>query len=134
MRARDVEVPAGAGAEYCVGRGWVGIGVGPGERDARRLHRFALVPEGAFVWTRDGGGAYRLGRISGDLRAVRSAQAARLGITHVRPARWLDQGFAEAEVPAAVARTFARGGRNFQRTHDAEAERLTAGLWRDRQR
>jgi hypothetical protein len=134
MRARDVDAPAGAGAEYCVDRGWVGIGVGSGERDARRLHRFALVAEGAYVWTRDRGGAYRLGRISGDVRGVRSAHADRLGITHARPARWLDRAFAEAEVPGAVARTFARGGPNFQRTHDAEAERLTAGLWLDAQR
>jgi hypothetical protein len=29
-----------------------------------------------------------------------------------------------------VARTFARGGRNFQRTHDVEAERTTAEIWR----
>jgi hypothetical protein len=134
MRARDVEVPGGLGAEYCLGQACVGMGVGPGERDAHLLHRFAMVPEGAFVWTRDRGGAYRLGRISGDLRAVRSAQAAGLGITHVRPARWLDRAFAEAEVPGAVARTFARGGRNFQRTHDGEAERLTARLWVSGQR
>ena len=129
MRARALEVPAGAGAEYCLRTGSVGIGAGVGDRDARRLHRFAMVQEGAFVWTRDRAGAYRLGRIAGDVRAVRSAQAARVGITHVRPARWLHRAFAEAEVPAAVAQTFARGGRNFQRTHDVEAERLTAELW-----
>jgi len=50
------------------------------------------------------------------------------------PARWLSRAFAEAEVPDAVARTFARGGRNFQRTHDRDAERLTAALWHDGQR
>jgi hypothetical protein len=32
-------------------------------------------------------------------------------------------------VPVAVAATFARGGRNFQRTHDAAAERRTVELW-----
>ena len=31
--------------------------------------------------------------------------------------------------PPAVAATIARGGRNLQRTHDAEAERRTAELW-----
>ncbi len=37
---------------------------------------------------------------------------------------------AQTEVPPAVARTFARGGRNFQRTHDDGAERMTAEIWR----
>jgi len=32
-------------------------------------------------------------------------------------------------VPRAVTATFARRGRNFQRNHDEEAERLTAELW-----
>jgi len=39
---------------------------------------------------------------------------------------WLDRPFGPDEVPVAVAATFARGGRNFQRTHDAAAERRTA--------
>jgi hypothetical protein len=47
----------------------------------------------------------------------------------VRPAQWLERPFAADEVPAAVAKTFARGGRNLQRTHDADAERRTAELW-----
>jgi hypothetical protein len=47
----------------------------------------------------------------------------------VRPAQWLERPFADDEVPAAVARTFARGGRNLQRIHDADAERRTAELW-----
>jgi len=32
-------------------------------------------------------------------------------------------------VPADVAATFARGGRNLQRTHGAAVERRTAELW-----
>jgi hypothetical protein len=32
------------------------------------------------------------------------------------------------------AATFARGGRNFQRTHDAAAERRTEELWKSRAR
>ena len=51
------------------------------------------------------------------------------GLTHVRPADWLDRPIGEPEVPAGVAATFARGGRNFQRTHGDTVERRTAELW-----
>jgi hypothetical protein len=83
----------------------------------RRLERFGEVPEGAFVWTRDGDGMYRLGRIAGPLRGEE------------RRVDWLDRPFGEDEVPGAVAATFARSGRNFQRTHSGPAERQTAELW-----
>src|SRR5687768_8536565 len=97
MRSRERDdVPPGAGAEHGLRTGAVGIGRGRG------LERFAGLPDGAFVWTRDTDGLYHLGRISGPLRRDESP---------------------------AVAATFARGGRNFQRTHDAAAERLTAELW-----
>jgi hypothetical protein len=129
MVARDRELPAGAGAEYGLAHGLVGIGTADDERGARRLHRFALVPEGAFVWTRDAAGRYRVGRITGPVREDASPAAEAVGMRHVRPAEWLERAFDEAEVPAAVAKTFARGGRNFQRTHDEEAERQTAELW-----
>jgi hypothetical protein len=129
MRARDVDVPAGAGAEYGLAHGLVGIGTGSDERSARRLHRFATVPEGAFVWTRDRAGGYHLGRISGPVREDDSAEAQQVGIRHVRPTQWLERAFAEAEVPPAVARTFARGGLNFQRTHDTAGARRTAAIW-----
>lgn len=85
----------------------------------RRLERFGEVPEGSFVWTRDGDGMYRLGRIAGPLRG------------EVRAVEWLVRPFGEDEVPTAVAATFARGGRNFQRTHSERAERETEGLWCD---
>ena len=75
MRARDLDVPPGAGAEYGLSSGVVGI-------------------------------------------------------VHVRDTTWLRRPFPEQEVPPAVAQTFARGGRNFQRTHDVEAERITAEIWR----
>ena len=52
-----------------------------------------------------------------------------VGLTHVRPVAWLRRAFGEDEVPDAVAKTFARGGRNLQRTHDDDAERLSAKLW-----
>jgi hypothetical protein len=51
----------------------------------------------------------------------------------VRAADWLERPFGEDEVPAGVAATFARAGRNFQRTHGDAVERRTAELW-DRRR
>jgi hypothetical protein len=130
MRARDLDVPAGAGAEYGLASGVVGIGPGRGEKASRSLHRFATVPTGVFVWTRDRAGNYHLGQIAGAVREDRSPAAVAVGIVHVRDATWLPRAFEEKEVPRAVARTFARGGRNFQRTHDDEAERMTAEMWR----
>jgi hypothetical protein len=129
MRARDLDVPPGAGAEHGIRRGVVGIGPGSGEKAARMLHRFATVADGAFVWTRDRAGGYHLGRLSGPMIEDCSPGARALGIVHVRPVRWLQRVFAEADVPVGVAATFARGGRNFQRVHDEESERLTAELW-----
>ncbi len=130
MRSRDLEVPPGAGAEYGLARGVVGIGPGSREKAARMLHRFAEVPAGVFVWTRDCAGGYHLGQIAGDLRDDRSPAALAVGIVHVRDTTWVGRVFRETEVPLAVARTFARGGRNFQRTHDRDAERMTAEIWR----
>jgi hypothetical protein len=43
---------------------------------------------------------------------------------------WLARGLTQGDVPPAAAQTFARGGRNFQRTHDDEAERMSAETWR----
>jgi len=129
MRARDLDLPAGAGADYGLAAGIVGIGPGVGEKAARMLHRFATVPAGSFVWTRASAGSYHLGQISGDLREDRSPAAVSVGLVHVRATTWLARAFDETEVPRAVADTFARGGRNFQRTHDGEAERMTAEIW-----
>ena len=152
MRPRDRDLPAGAGAEYGLTYGLVGIGdalaepaaggmralddavaaaAERGEKAGRMLRRFAELPDGAFVWTRVGDGSYRLGRIAGPWRYDASAAARAVGIHHVRPADWLDRPFGDHEVPPAVAATFARGGRNLQRIHDAGAERATAALWDD---
>jgi hypothetical protein len=130
MRARDLDLPAGVGADYAIARGLVGIGPGRGDKAERMLHRFATLPDGVFVWTRERAGGYRLGRVAGPVREDRSAGARSVGLSHVRPADWLERVFRDSEVPEAVARTFARGGRNLQRTHDDEAERLTVALWR----
>jgi hypothetical protein len=123
MRARDRDV---LGADHGLAHGLVAIG---DEQAERMLDRFAALPEGTFVWTRAGDGTYRLGRVAGELFRDDSPSAREVGLPHARPADWLDRAFAEGEVPAAVAATFARGGRNFQRTHDEAAERRTAELW-----
>jgi hypothetical protein len=129
MRARDRDVPDGAGARHALEHGIVGLGLTRGVKGDRMVDRFAAVPDGSLVWTRLGDGTYRLGRIDGPVRFDDSPAARGVGIHHVRPATWLDRPIGEDEVPAAVAATFARGGRNFQRTHDAAAERRSAELW-----
>jgi hypothetical protein len=147
MRARHRDVPAGAGADHGVEHGLVGTGdaLDPppatldeaiaaareayGEKAARMLERFAELPDGTFVWTRGTDGTYHLGRIAGPWRYDDTSASREVGIHHVRPANWLERPFGEDEVPAAVAETFARGGRNLQRTHDEAAERRTAALW-----
>jgi hypothetical protein len=143
MRARSVDVPAGEGADEALERGIVGIGeplpgkpgsleeavTGLSERHGakagRLLKAFASVPEGTFVWTRSSDGWFRLGRVTGPWRYL----ASRTGIAHTRPAGWLERPFGPDDVPAAVAATFARGGRNFQRIHSERAEERTRSLW-----
>jgi hypothetical protein len=127
MRARGHDdVERGAGAEHGLRLGVVAIG----DRDARRIERLAGLPDGAFVWTRDRDGRYWLGRV--EAGAVRRAPDDAAGLTHVRPARWRDRPFGDDEVPAAVAASFARGGRNLQRIRDPSAGAATAACWRAR--
>jgi hypothetical protein len=131
MRARDRDLPAGAGADHGVRHGLVGTGSDDTPKGARMLDRFAALPEGTFVWTRTSDGFYRLGRITGPWRRDDSAAARRTGIHNVRAANWLDRPIGEDEVPAAVAETFARGGRNLQRIHGVRAEEATLALWNE---
>ncbi len=104
-------------AAASIARGEVWIRDPGGEKGERAARRFAELPDGVFVWTRDVDGWYWLGRL-GPVMGER-----------VRRAEWLDRPFGEDEVPPAVAATFARGGRNFQRTHSQAGERRTAELW-----
>lgn len=99
------------------------------DRLARRIERFAAVEDGSFVWTRDQDGLFRLGRISGPYRYDGATEAAAVDLVHVRACRWLDAPFTEAAVPPAVVATFGRGGRNFQRTHDADVAAQTQRVW-----
>ena len=135
MRSRrDGLDPRGA-LERALRRGLVGFGeagvegAAALERLARRVQRFAAVPDGSFVWTRDGDGHYRLGRVDGPYRYDNDPAAVAVDLLHVRPCTWCPIPVAEAEVPAAVVATFGRGGRNFQRTHDAQVGAQTARLW-----
>jgi hypothetical protein len=129
MRARDRDdVPPGAGADAGVEHGFVGIGPGTGAKAERMARAFAALPDGAFLWTRTSDGALHLGRVAGPLQEPGAAARA-VGLTHVRPATWLERPFGPDEAPAAVVATFRRGGLNLQRTHDAGAERRTAELW-----
>ena len=148
MRARNRDdVPAGAGAEHGLRRGLVGIGERlrtvpesadeaaaaaadqDGEKAGRMVEKLAALPAGTLVWTRDREGGFRLGRIVGPWRYDASDDAVAVGIHHVRETRWLPRTFAEDEVPAAVAETVRRGGRNLQRTHDEDAERRSVEIW-----
>lgn len=128
MRSRTLDLPAGAGAEYGLEHGVVGIGPGDGPKAERMLRAFADLAVGTFVWTRTADDRFHLGRIAGPLREDDAAATA-VGLPYVRPADWLSRPFGPDEVPADVAATFARGGRNLQRTHSASAEARTAQLW-----
>jgi hypothetical protein len=128
MRSRTRELPAGVGAEYGLAHGLVGIGPGEGAKAQRMLRAFAELPDGTFVWTRDTDVRYHLGRLAGPLREDAAAER-EVGLPYVRAADWLKRPFGPDEVPADVAATFARGGRNLQRTHSESAQRRTAELW-----
>jgi hypothetical protein len=148
MRSRTIEAHPGAGADFAVRHGLVGIGerldtIPPtpaeailgvarayGERAGRLLARFIGLPDGTFVWTRQSDGAYRLGQVAGRWMYDDSPAARAVGIHHLRPARWSPRRFHDGDVPGGVAHAFARGGRNLQRTHDRPAERETAAYWK----
>lgn len=98
-------------------------------REGRAAARGVYAPDGAFVWTRDDDGHLWLGRLNGPWRYDDSMQASVAGIHHVRATDWAARPVASLDVPADVRATFARGGRNFQRTHSAAAEAQTAALW-----
>lgn len=147
MRSRCADVDPGLAVERALTLGVVGVGgrlprlprdlrdaLGLTEeahdlRVARRLERFAAVPGGAFVWTRDGEGLFHLGRVAGEWRYDDDPAALEADLVNVRDCTWLTQPVAPAEVPAAVLHTFARGGRNFQQTHDPDVGTQSHEVW-----
>ncbi len=101
-----------------------------GERAARRLRRFAEVPDGAFVWTREPDGLYHLGRLTGPWRYDSDPAALAADLVHIRDCEWSPEPFPETAVPTGTAYTFSRGGRNFQRIRDAATEVQSEKLWK----
>ncbi len=99
------------------------------DRLARRLRRFAAVEDGVHVWTRDIDGMYWLGRLAGEWFYDDRPEAAAVDLVHVRPCQWLKAPIADARVPPGILATFARGGRNWQQTHDDAAAEHSALLW-----
>lgn len=139
MHSRDDAVDVAAAVAWALRQDVVGVGgrltertddldaalravdAAHGERVAARLRRFADAPDGTLVWTRDGEDRSWLGRVEGPWRHDVSATATRHDLQHVRPCRWTDRPLGADEVPEPVLATVARGGRNLQRIHGAEA-------------
>jgi hypothetical protein len=102
------------------------------QRLARRIDRFAEIPDGSFVWTRDASGLFWLGRIDGPYFYDDDTLAAAVDLVHVRPCTWMTAPLLESEVPAAVVATFGRGGRNFQQTRGPTVGPETERIWNER--
>ena len=134
MRSRSDAVDPRATLERARRLGLCGFGQwapnpDAGERLARRVHRFATVPDGSFVWTRDQDGLFWLGRINGPYFRDDGDGAVAVDLVHVRRCAWLAEPLLEPEVPAAVVATFRRGGRNFQQTHHRSVSQETQQIW-----
>jgi hypothetical protein len=145
MRSRRDDLPVGRAVERALELGLCGFGglldPPPADLDdalaataltydvrtARRLRRFAEVPDGAFVWTRELDGLYRLGRLTGPWYYDTTAPAAAVDLVQVRKCMWSPTLFPEA--PSGTTHAFGRGGRNFQRIADLEVELETERLW-----
>ncbi len=147
MRARSLDAGRFDGAIDAVRRSLAGIGEplenAPsdlpeailaataefGEKPGRMIARFADLPGSSLLWTQTGEHEFRLGKLQGPWRYDVSPEARRTGIHHVRPARWLVEAFDPSSTPEGVIEVFARGGRNLQRIHDEDAERISKLLW-----
>lgn len=131
MRSRADEVDAAAAVDWALENGVVGVGSFSAatelHRIEARLRRFSEVANGSFVWTRDADGFAFVGQITGPVRDEPAGAAHDL--QQVRPCRWHPEPVPESAVPAAVAATFDRGGRNFQRVNAAGVGHQTARLW-----
>lgn len=125
--------PMPGGVERALTYGLCGMSA-TDERSLLRVERFEKVPDGSWIWTRNERGEYFLGRISGPLREDHSADAVASNLTFVRRCQWTSEPVPEQAVPSATLRTFARGGRNFQQTHDPRVGAESAGVWRARGR
>ena len=147
MRSREDAVPPGVGlwralAECVCGMGGRldstpgsltaalgAVDARHGERAARRLERFAALPAGTLVWTRDVDGLFWLGRLTGPWRYDDDPAARTVDLVHVRACAWSSGPVADSHVPPGVTATFARGGRNGQRIRTAGAGEQSAAVW-----
>ncbi|UMB68210.1 GAF domain-containing protein [Mycobacterium paraterrae] len=102
------------------------------ERLVRRIDRFAELPDGSFVWTRDTDGLFWLGRVSGAYFYDADQDAMAVDLVHVRPCEWLTTPILEHDAPAAAVATFGRSGRNFQEIHDPSIGEETQRIWQAR--
>jgi hypothetical protein len=116
LHSRLDDVDRWLAVERALRLGVVGVGDRSGDdRSAARLERFKAVPDGAEVWTRDQDGLFHRGVITGPWRVDDSREAFEADLRHVRPCDWDAEALGEHRIPTAVAATFRRGGRNFQR-------------------
>ena len=127
MRSRRDDVDPGASVARALARGRCGMGEITDLRAESRLERLASAPLWAFVWTRTPDGQTYVGRLTGPLRD--DVGGAEVDLVHVRDTDWIREPVDPVLVPAGVAQTFARGGRNFQRIHTEGVEPQTAALW-----
>ena len=127
MRSRRDDVEPYAAVDRALALGVCGMGEADDPRSERRLERFASAPLGSFAWTRDIHGRSYVGRLTGPWRF--DEDGAEVDLVNVRGTDWISEPVDAALVPTAVSRTFARGGRNFQRIHTADVEAETASLW-----
>jgi len=127
MRSRRDDIDPGAALDRALAQGVCGMGEALDPRAERRLERLAAAPLEAFVWARTPDGATYVGRLRGPLRY--DADGAEIDLVNVRDTDWILEPVDPALVPAGVAHTFARGGRNFQRIHTEGVEPQTAALW-----
>lgn len=125
MRSRRNDIDHGLAVERALRLGLVGFG--RIDVPQRRVDRFAAVPDGSFVWTRDEDGLFWLGRVDGPY--FYDVDGEDVDLVHVRPCRWQDAPLVETRCPAAVLATFARGGRNFQQIHDAHVGAESMRVW-----
>ena len=147
MRSRRDDVPPESSIRRGLAHGVCGFGgvldVPPDDLDtavrlaaarygdglARRITRFADVPDGAFAWTRDTDGLFWLGRLRGPWFYDTDADATAVDLVHVRSCDWQHRPVPPTEAPGAVLATFARGGRNFQRIHDDGGGAASLRIW-----
>ncbi len=125
MRSRDDRIDPQLAVDRALRLGVVGFG--QIDVPQRRVDRFADMPDGSFVWTRDEDGLFWLGRVDGPY--AYDAGGEDVDLVHIRPCRWLPEPLVERDCPTAVLATYARGGRNFQQIHDARVGAESLRAW-----